>query len=302
MSGSDKRRSSDPDEHTILTRVTDFPTYVGDNKPYLRVIHPRDAVASYALTEDGLVLGRGADVDVPLSTASISREHCQVSRGASGIIVEDLGSTNGTFIDGQRVQSAYLSPASRLKVGPFVLKVEYKGEVELSAENSLMEAARTDALTGIPNRGWFVKQAAALLSELDSPDGWLTTVMVDIDHFKSINDRFGHAAGDEVIRSVARYLQEQMRDRDLVGRYGGEEFVMLLPHTDRSDALIFCDRIREGIAQTQIGHGDSTLNVCVSIGFCSSMRAEITSLDGLIRAADAALYRAKRQGRNRVCD
>lgn len=290
-----------PDDRTLMTRAPDFTTGVGDSAPYLSIIHPRDAMLSFPLTEEGLLLGRGMDSDVQLPATMISRRHCRVSCVGRRVLVEDLDSTNGTIIDGERIKRAYLPPDSRLKVGPFVLKLEYKGTVELRAQNQLLEAARQDALTGVPNRGWLIRQAARLLAELSAPESWLSTVMVDIDRFKYINDRWGHAAGDTVLRGVAQVLQQQMRERDLLGRFGGEEFVMILPHTDRQDALIFCDRIRENVAQASFDHEGIILSVNVSIGVTSKQHSEIVSLDSLIGEADAAMYRAKQGGRNRVC-
>lgn len=284
-----------------MVRTTDFPTGVGDSAPYLSIIHPRDAIVSFALNEEGLVLGRGLDADVQLPASMISRRHCRVSCIGRKILVEDLNSTNGTVIDGERVRRAFLPAESRLKVGPFVLKVEYKGPAELREQNQLLEAARLDALTGVPNRGWLIRRSARLLAELQAPDTSLSAVMVDIDRFKHINDRYGHAAGDTVLRGVAQMLHEQMRQRDLLGRFGGEEFVMILPHTEQQEALIFCDRIRENIAQAHFDHNGVILNVQVSIGITCKTHAEIVSLDSLIGEADAAMYRAKKGGRNRVC-
>lgn len=284
-----------------MVRAPDIPTGVGDSAPYLSIIHPRDAIVSFALNEEGLVLGRGLDADVQLPASMISRRHCRISCVGSKILVEDLNSTNGTVIDGARVRRAFLPAESRLKVGPFVLKVEYKGPAELREQNQLLEAARLDALTGVPNRGWLIRRAARLLAELQSPETCLSAVLVDIDHFKHINDRYGHAAGDTVLRGVAQMLHEQMRQRDLLGRFGGEEFVMILPHTEQQEALIFCDRIRENIAHAHFDHNGVILNVQVSIGITCTTHAEIVSLDSLIGDADAAMYRAKKGGRNRVC-
>ncbi len=301
MARSQDRPTADADEHTQITHVGDIASGVGANAPYLSIVHPRDAIVSFELNENGLILGRGIESDVQLPAGVISRRHCKVSCVGQSIVVEDLASTNGTYLDNQRIERAFLSPTSQLRVGPFLLKLEYKGFMEIHAQNQLLQAARVDPLTSVANRGWFIAQAARLLAGMNDPERRLTAVLVDIDRFKNVNDQFGHAAGDAVLRGVAEVLEAEKHDHHLLGRFGGEEFVLLMPDTERSEALLLCDRARESIAKTTFRFDGLGLNVNVSIGVASRRQADIVSLDGLISEADAAMYRAKRLGRNRVC-
>ncbi|MFK8017281.1 MAG: diguanylate cyclase [Gammaproteobacteria bacterium] len=301
MATSQDRPVTEADEHTHITHVGDLASVMGTSAPYLSIVHPRDAIISFELNEKGLILGRGISCDLQLPSGVISRRHCKVSCVGQSIVVEDLASTNGTYLDNQRVERAFLSPSNQLRVGPFLLKLEYKGFMEIRAQNQLLQAARMDPLTGIANRGWFIAQAARMLAGMKDPTRMLTAVLVDIDRFKNVNDQFGHAAGDAVLNGVAKILDSEKHDSHLLGRFGGEEFVMLLPDTGRQEALILCDRAREEIANKTFKFEGLGLNVNVSIGMATATQGEVVSLESLISDADGAMYRAKRLGRNRVC-
>ena len=301
MAQTQDRTAQEAEAHTLITHVGDMASVQGTSAPYLSIVHPRDAILSFELTEEGLILGRGLKCDVQLPAGVISRRHCKVSCVGQSIVVEDLASTNGTYLDNQRIDRAFLTPSNQLRVGPFLLKLEYKGFMEIRAQNQLLEAARLDPVTGIANRGWFVAQAARIVASMNSPSSSLTAVMVDIDRFKHVNDQFGHAAGDAVLKGVADVLAAEKHESHLLGRFGGEEFVLLMPDIEHGEAFILCDRIREQVARANFTFEGLGLNVNVSVGMATRMQGEITTLDGLISEADAAMYRAKRLGRNRVC-
>lgn len=301
MARSQDNPVQDAEAHTQITRIGDMATIEGTSAPFLSIVHPRDAILSFELSEEGLILGRGLKSDVQLPSGVISRRHCKVSCVGQSIVVEDLASTNGTYLDNQRIDRAFLTPSNQLRIGPFLLKLEYKGFMEVRAQNQLLEAARVDPVTGIANRGWFVAQAARLIAAMKDPASSLTSVMIDIDHFKRVNDQFGHAAGDAVLEGVAQIIEAEKQDNHLLGRFGGEEFVMLMPDIEHQEAFFLCDRIREQVARASFSFEGLSLNVNVSIGMATRIQGEVTTLDGLISEADAAMYRAKRLGRNRVC-
>jgi diguanylate cyclase (GGDEF)-like protein len=125
--------------------------------------------------------------------------------------------------------------------------------------------------------------------------------MVDIDNFKQINDQHGHQAGDVVLRDVARILRDSLRTVDSLGRYGGEEFAAILPHTDHEEALLTGERIRRAVAGHPFRIGPRELRVTVSVGVATYPSDVVDSPGALVREADKALYRAKQAGRDRVC-
>ncbi|TXH03853.1 MAG: diguanylate cyclase [Nevskiaceae bacterium] len=159
-------------------------------------------------------------------------------------------------------------------------------------------AAQTDELTGIFNRRHFLavgRRQAELARRHDQP---LSVVMFDVDHFKSINDRYGHDVGDEALRHVARVVGNDLRSSDVFARYGGEEFIVLLPETDAQSAWTLAERLRQRIAQTSLPGQQEPLCVTVSAGVAENV-APATSLEQVIKRADQALYAAKNDGRNR---
>jgi diguanylate cyclase (GGDEF)-like protein len=162
---------------------------------------------------------------------------------------------------------------------------------------SLAAAARTDAKTGLLNAGAWQREAAVEVTRAQAP---LAVAIADIDHFKAVNDTHGHLAGDAVLAAVAAAMRDLLRDCDLCGRFGGEEFALLLPRTTVAQALEITQRIRQGISQLAVPRdGTAAIRVTISIGVAVSSQSRRT-LDDLLAAADHALYQAKRSGRDRV--
>ena len=171
---------------------------------------------------------------------------------------------------------------------------------ELRETNQVLEKlAASDSLTELANRRSFIEQADAEVRRAQRYGHPLALQMLDIDHFKSINDHFGHAAGDEVLRRLADVLRANLRHNDLAARIGGEEFVILLPETQLEDAAQHAERLRMAIAELRIPFEQSTLNITVSIGVAALDHGELSPEPMLMRA-DSGLYRAKQDGRNRV--
>lgn len=166
-------------------------------------------------------------------------------------------------------------------------------------EQQLVDLAHTDPLTGVTNRRYFYELAAAEFVRAERYQRSLTLMMLDIDHFKQINDTYGHRAGDEVIRRVAAACQHQLRSTDLFARYGGEEFIALLEEGTAEDAALIAERIRQVIAAARFEVDRQAIQATISVGI-AGMSAGAPALDELISRADQALYRAKAGGRNRV--
>ncbi len=163
-------------------------------------------------------------------------------------------------------------------------------------EAELEQLSKIDGLTGVANRRHFMELFEHELRQARRYDRSLSCVMVDLDHFKRINDDHGHLAGDQVLVAAADAIRNSVRDTDVVGRYGGEEFVLLLPNTDLQGAREVAERCRRLISEVRI----NTVAVTASLGIASFPSAEINGIDDLIHNADEALYRAKKSGRDQV--
>jgi two-component system cell cycle response regulator len=172
---------------------------------------------------------------------------------------------------------------------------------ELRATNKrLEELSNTDGLTKLYNRRYFMELLELEFQRARRYDSNMAFVMIDIDHFKNFNDTYGHLLGDRILIEIASILQENLRVHDIVGRYGGEEFALLTPETDQKGALVVAERYRRRIEDFVLMEGEKHLKITISLGIACYPHQQINSVDDLIRLADNALYKAKRNGRNRV--
>lgn len=177
--------------------------------------------------------------------------------------------------------------------------VELQSEL-IAAREALRVQATTDALTGVLNRRAVTDRLKDELARAVRTSGDVSMLLLDVDHFKAVNDTHGHDAGDEVLRAIARVALQTVRAYDVVGRYGGEEFLIILPDCDKGQAFAAADRLRQQIAATVVPHKGAALSVTISAGLVSQRGSSVRDAESLVTAADDALYRAKRSGRNRV--
>jgi diguanylate cyclase (GGDEF)-like protein len=183
--------------------------------------------------------------------------------------------------------------------------VEYlTSQIGITLDNALTHEkverlSVTDGLTGLFNRRHFSERIEEEFSKASRYQTPLSVLIMDVDHFKRVNDTYGHQVGDIVLIAVAQILRQSVRETDLIGRYGGEEFVVLLPHTEMEQAVAVAEKIRKAVSEKLIGEMDGKA-VTISIGVAGMDGVEARNVDDLIRHADGALYRAKEEGRNRV--
>jgi two-component system chemotaxis response regulator CheY len=188
---------------------------------------------------------------------------------------------------------------ARMGVGSRILDLETRLSESLAREEAL---ATRDSLTGLPNRRALFDRARAELNRAQREGKSIGLVMMDIDHFKPINDQFGHAAGDEALRRVAEVLRKSKREYDYAGRWGGDEFLAILPGTSIMQAGMVAERIRSSIEMVRLDAGAGAVELRLSLGVaCASPAVHPVELDELLQQADGALYRAKAEGRSRVC-
>jgi len=250
-------------------------------------------------------LGRSGDNTYQFHDATVSRRHAVLSYDSDGLPwLTDLGSSNGTFVDGKKLvpnRPTRLEEGSRIQLGAaLVLKYVSLDPCDERFQREMFERAVRDNLTGLYNRAYFLEQAGPLCDQYAQRDMGLAILMVDIDRFKQINDEHGHDAGDTVLREVARVLRESTRLEDLVARYGGEEFIFALPVASLDQAVERAERVRNHLAQRTMNVKGRQFRVTVSIGLSCNLSGWPRTIAGLISAADEALYEAKLNGRNRV--
>jgi two-component system cell cycle response regulator len=248
-------------------------------------------------------LGRDESADLRLGDDAISRVHARVILRGGEVFVEDLGSRNGTTVRGEALRgTTRLEDGDYVGLGPVtLLKFRMMDDLELGALRRLHESTLRDPLTRLYNRRYFDERLRTEFSFTERHGASLAVLLIDIDHFKRVNDTHGHRAGDFVLQLVAATIQRIMRPEDVVARYGGEEFVVIARNTSERNAEIFAERIRKRIQQLSADWEGRELRVTASIGVTATNRHhKHPSIESMLESADEALYQAKRGGRNRV--
>jgi diguanylate cyclase (GGDEF)-like protein len=252
------------------------------------------------LGDEPLIIGRAPEAQFQVIERSVSRAHCQITREPAGYRIKDLDSTNKTFLNDQPIIEAELKDGDHISVGSCVLKFMDRSSVEARYHEELYQLATADSLTDLYNRRQFLELIDREITRATNHQRPLTLLIIDLDHFKAINDQFGHPSGDLVLKEVALALSEHSREEFIVARIGGEEFAIVLPETDLPMAVRFANELRLALARLEFKLSDETRRITVSIG-AAVWQSGMTSTGDLMRAADEQLYRAKQGGRNRVC-
>jgi two-component system, cell cycle response regulator len=261
---------------------------------------------SREVDEPELVLGRGEGCSMLLNDPGLSRRHCRIlkegDKEAARLFIEDLDSSNGTFVDGEAVKGRRsLTEGARIHLGRHtVLSLSRQDALERDAARQLYESSMRDPLTELYNRRFFdqrLREEYAFASRHQRP---LSVILLDLDHFKAINDTHGHPAGDEVLRQVARLVKRCVRQEDVACRLGGEEFGVIVRIDGREGARAAAERMRKRIEEAPVMFGGVEIRVTVSAGLATAAPSTMhDSPEALLAAADRALYRAKADGRNR---
>jgi two-component system cell cycle response regulator len=255
----------------------------------------------FKLGKDETVLGRSDDADLRLLDEGVSRRHAAIILERDRVVLEDLGSANGTFCNGLRISDArVLNDGDKISMGgATILKFTYQDDLEEQFSKNLYESAVRDGLTGLHNRRYFDERLRSELTFANRHHATLTLLLLDIDYFKRINDERGHQTGDTILRAIGRRLSSAVRAEDVVTRFGGEEFAIICRSTGVAEAKILADRLRAVIADEISAPESSPLRVTASLGIAVVPQAGIATELDLVKAADRALYLAKQTGRNR---
>jgi diguanylate cyclase (GGDEF)-like protein len=253
----------------------------------------------FPLDKDEFVVGRGSDCDIQVDRDSVSRRHAKIYKNGESWMIQDLGSTNGSYVNDSQIDDSPIRDGDLLKIGAAIFKFLTGANVETSYHEEIYKMTIVDGLTGVHNKRFFMEFLDREMARCQRHGRPLSLVMFDIDHFKQINDQHGHLTGDYVLKELARRLQQRIRREELLSRYGGEEFAAVLPETGRAGALEFGEQIRLLVARDPFEFEGDKLPVTISIGI-AVLEADPLDLAAFIKLADENLYKAKRAGRNRV--
>jgi diguanylate cyclase (GGDEF)-like protein len=258
--------------------------------------------ALFPLQAEEVIIGRDGDVAISLPDHSLSRQHARIQRHGSVYKIEDLGSTNGTFVDGMRIAGTrLLEDGCRIHLGTrTVLHFRLHDAVELEAACASYALTVRDPLTGIYNRRYLEERLGSEAAYCRRHCTPLALIMLDIDHFKRINDQHGHSVGDHALRVLANTLSELTRDEDVLARYGGEEFALIVRGINRQETLALAERIRCSVEGSHLSVATGLLSFTVSVGVAHCDNGHGSDAQTLLEVADRALYVAKDAGRNLV--
>jgi diguanylate cyclase (GGDEF)-like protein len=297
--------SLDWDDETKIAAKDELsrPTPQDRDRAYLIVLAGTSVGEMYKIVNEHTIIGRGQQADIQVVDEGISRRHAEIVHEGDKILIRDLQSTNGTYCNGERIAEHQLSDGDKIQVGSTtILKFTFHDSLDETFQRQMYESALRDGLTKIFNKKYLLDRLESEFAYAIRHGTPLSMVMFDIDHFKHINDTYGHLAGDHALATLAHVVSETIRQEDVFARYGGEEFVVICRGIDLAGAQIFGERIRRSVEAQSFMYNENDIKVTVSVGIASVGEAQGPMRDPaeLIGAADDALYQAKRLGRNRV--
>ena len=256
----------------------------------------------YRIEKDQVVIGRGDKVDLRLVDDGISREHVRLSKEEGRIVLEDLGSTNGTYCNGQRVARQPLSEGDKILIGSTtILKFSYQDKLDEMFQRQMSESALRDGLTRAFNKRYFNDRIESEFQYALRHSTPLSLIFLDIDHFKKINDQHGHLSGDQVLAQLSTLVMSMLGEEETFARYGGEEFAIVARGVELAAAVALSERLRSAVETHPFTSASTTLPVTISVGVARAPGPGMASSGDLVARADEAMYAAKRGGRNRVC-
>jgi diguanylate cyclase (GGDEF)-like protein len=245
-----------------------------------------------------VTIGRGADCDIQVDRDSVSRKHAKVTRAREMWQVVDLGSTNGSYVNDAQITQCSLRDGDLLKIGNAIFKFLVGGNIENSYHEEIYRMTIIDGLTQAFNKRYFIENLEKEIPRCTRHQRPLSLLMLDIDHFKKINDDHGHLTGDYVLREMARRIRTRVRKEEVFARYGGEEFAITLPETNREQAMKVGEDVRKLVGAEPFDFEGDHITVTVSVGVGTTVN-EIAP-EAFIKTADDNLYKAKKTGRNKV--
>jgi diguanylate cyclase (GGDEF)-like protein len=303
-----------PRDEIHETEAAEHAPCASERRPALVFLGGELIAAPIPLERDRVTLGRALEADVRVNDARASRLHASITcerddqTGESRYRVRDLGSTNGTLLNGVVVTDAFLHDGDKLTVGEHLIRFDLLDDIDREFQRHIHRLLAHDELTGLLTSKSFFSELRREAARAESEGRPFCVLMMDLDHFKEVNDTYGHLVGSQTIEEVASVIKRALRAGDVAARFGGEEFAAFLLNADCAQGLVAAERVRSDIeshlfsATRRGAAGDEVaqpLRLTISVGLASYPDDARDPIE-LIELADTALYRAKNQGRNRI--
>jgi len=289
------------DAKTRITTVKGISATVAPGNECLVVIYGGTLGQKYELSDHVVSMGRDPDNSIIIDADSVSRRHARIETFSGSKYLVDLNSTNGTYLNDNLAVREQLTNGDFIKVGDTIFKFLSGADIERSYHEEIYTMTVTDGLTQVPNKRLLLEYLDREFSRARRYSRNLSCVMFDIDHFKNINDEYGHLTGDFILKELAQLVARRIRKEEIFARYGGEEFAIVLPECKEVSAVEFAESIRSIVELHSFEFENNVIPVTISLGVGHIGEAMAEPSD-LLKAADQNLYKAKRAGRNQVCD
>jgi len=269
----------------------------------LTVIQGREMGRDYRLRKPEYTIGRDTDCDICIPEETVSRLHAKIQvlgTGPSEYRLIDMGSTNKTFVNNSEAVDRAIKNGDKIRIANTVLKFDLLDAEDIKYHQEIQKKIKYDALTGLLTKESLYLALQHELQRCRKFDIPLSVLMMDLDHFKKVNDTHGHQAGSHTLKEIGSLISQYLRETDVSARYGGEEFVAYLSEQRKQGARIAAENLKAAIEDARITFGDKTISITISIGV-AQFPDDGDTIDELVARADEALYAAKDQGRNKVC-
>ena len=312
--------ASDSSEEELQQRTllnldaADISRAVRERRPALVFLRGELLAVPIPLERDEVILGRALEADVRINDARASRLHARIfterdnEKGETHYRINDLGSTNGTLLNGQLITEATLNDGDKITIGEHLMRFDMLDEIDREYQRQIHRLLAHDELTGLLTSKSFFSELRRETARAELEARPFCVLMMDLDHFKEVNDTYGHLAGSETLEETGMVITRALRAGDVAARFGGEEFAAFLLDADIAQAIVAAERVRAAVEAhafpaTRHGSGNleqKTHHITISIGIAAFPDDARDSIE-LMEMADSALYRAKAMGRNRVC-
>lgn len=289
-------------EKTVIVSTKVEPSTPAHPEPYLMPVGGRETDLAYKLTGHTFKIGREKPCEIIIEDPHVSRVHAEISCSKDNkITIKDLGSTNGVFVNGKKVLEVELKENDKILIGTRAhFKIQLLDAEDFETRQRNFRSANLDELTGLYNRKYFNDVLSREFSSCRRSNEPLSLMMFDIDHFKKINDTYGHLGGDLVLKNIGIILHKNLRLENVACRYGGEEFGVILRGVRGSGAAPIAERVRKAVESEVFTFKDQVIKVTISIGIATLEGTNFDTSEDLIHRADEHLYEAKETGRNRT--
>jgi len=304
------------DEESGLTqtsRIISHKSTQRERRPALVSLRGELMAVPIPLERDEVTIGRALEADVRLNDSRASRLHARISREQDSSTntdcyrISDLGSTNGTTVNGDPIIDTILNDGDKIVIGDHLFRFEMHDEIDREFQQQIHRLIAHDELTGLLTSKSFFSELRREAARAEADSRPFCVLMMDLDHFKEVNDTYGHLVGSKTLEETGQVIKEALRAGDVASRFGGEEFAAFLLDANYAQGLVAAERVRSAMAQYKFSANrttspeiEATHHVTISIGV-AAFPDDATDPIQLVELADSALYRAKRSGRNRIC-